>query len=262
MKLLLPAVLLLAFAASPANAEERDFCANRPGLNTPACTLAPGESVAEVGLLGWGHQAVAASRQDTLTLGDMTLRLGLSERVELEFGFTGYVHDRVRDPARGVVSTASTGDATIAWRRGLAGPNGPIAIQGSVTLPVGRSPGGAGDWGAGMLLPMGFDLAQGFQLSLTPEAGAAVNASGSGRHVAFGSAAGISHPLGATVSLAVEAHLSRDLDPSGHDTQSTAALSLAWQAGQRFQLDIELDTRLTGDGPDHALLFGFAKRFR
>ena len=77
MRLFPPSLVLIAALAAawtaPAHAEERDFCANRPGLNTPACTLAPGESMAEIGLLTWDHQADAASRDDRLTLGNTTL---------------------------------------------------------------------------------------------------------------------------------------------------------------------------------------------
>lgn len=255
------AVAILAITmARPALAEDRDFCANRPGLDTPACTLAPGDGMIEVGLLGWDHQADASGRDDTLTLGDTTLRLGLTPRSEIELGFTSYVHDRTRD-STGVNSSASTGDAMIAFRRGLAGPNGPIALQAYVSLPVGKSPGGAGDWGAGVQVPMGFDIGHGFQVELTPEADGAVNASGSGRHFAFGTAAGISHGLGKALSLTVEASVFRDLDPSGHCTQAVAAESLAWQAGKRFQLDIEADERLAGGAPDRSLMFGLARRF-
>ncbi len=262
MRILPPSLLLIAALATPAHAEERDFCANRPGLNTPACTLAPGEFMAEVGVLAWDHQADAASRDDTLTLGDTNLRMGLTPRSELEFSFAPYVHDRQRDKLTGAITTvASTGDATIAWRRGLAGPNGPVALQAYVTLPVGTSPGGAGDWGAGVLVPMGFALGHGFQVELTPEADAAVNASGSGRHLAFGSAAGVSYDVSKAVTLTVEANVFRDLDPAGHDTQAEAAVSLAWQAGKTFQLDVEMDERLAGGVPDQSFKFGFAKRF-
>ncbi len=262
MRLLPPSFLLFAVLAIPAHAEERDFCATRPGLNTPACTLAPGEVMVETGVLTWDHQEDASARGDTLTFGDTTLRIGLTPRSELQLGFAPYVHDRQRDKLSGAVTTASsTGDATIAWRRGLAGPNGPIALQATVTLPLGKSPGGAGDWGAGVLLPMGFELGHGFQLELTPEADAAVNSSGSGRHFAFGTAAGISHPLSKTLSFSVEASLFRDLDPSGHDTQALAAESLAWQAGKRFQLDLEADERLAGGVPDRAVKLGLARRF-
>ena len=262
MRLLPPSLVLIAALTAPAHAEERDFCANRPGLNTPACTLAPGELMAEVGVLTWNHQEDGASRDDTLTVGDTTLRIGLTERSELQLGFTPYVHDRQRDKLSGAVSAASsTGDATIAWRRGIAGPNGQVALQAYVTLPVGRSPGGAGDWGAGVLVPMGFDLGRGFQVVFTPEVDAAVDASGSGRHLAFGSAAGLSYRLAKSVGLTIEAKVLHDLDTAGHDTLAEAAASLAWQTGKTFQLDVELDQRLAGGVPDQSLKFGLAKRF-
>jgi hypothetical protein len=262
--LAVPAItLVLALAqASPALAEPRDFCANRPGLDAPACTLAPGDAMVEVGLLGWDHQADATGRDDTLTLGVTTLRYGLTPRSEIELSFTSYVHDRTRDSLGAISASSSVGDATIAYRRGLAGPNGPIAIQAFVSLPVGKSPGGAGDWGAGVLVPIGFNLGQGFQLELTPEADAAVNASGSRRHFAFGTAAGISHGLGKSLSLTVEASIVRDLDPTGHETQAVLAESIAWAAGKRFQLDVEADERLAGGVPDRSLMFGLARRFR
>ncbi len=261
LKLPVSAIVLALALSAPALAEDRDFCANRPGLDTPACTLAPGDGMIEIGLLGWDHQADATGRDDTLTLGDTTLRLGLTPRSEIDLSFSTYVHDRTRDSS-GVSSSASTGDVTIALRRGLAGPNGPIALQAYVSLPVGKLPGGAGDWGAGVLVPMGFNLGHGFQFTLTPEADAAVNSSGSGRHFAFGSAAGISHGLGKALSLTVEANLFRDLDPSGHDTQAVLAESLAWQAGNRFQIDVEADEQLLGGVPNRSLMLGLARRFR
>ena len=86
------AVAVLAIvAARPALAEERDFCANRPGLDTPACTLAPGDAMVEVGLLGWDHQADASGRDDVLTLGDVTLRYGVAQSSEIELGFTSAI---------------------------------------------------------------------------------------------------------------------------------------------------------------------------
>jgi hypothetical protein len=42
-------VTAMLLTATPALAEEREFCANRPGLGTPACTLTPDRSLA-VGL--------------------------------------------------------------------------------------------------------------------------------------------------------------------------------------------------------------------
>ena len=257
-------LLTACLAGAPhAVAAERDFCANRPGLNTPACTLEPGAVMIETGIMQWDHTADLATIDDTITLGDTTVRVGIADRAELQLGFVPYVRDRLRDAMSGSVSTGDgAGDVTLALRRGIAGANGPFAIQPFVTLPVGKAPGGAGDWGAGVIVPMGFNLPAGFQLAVSPEIDAATNSGGSGRHLAFGSAVGLSHALGKTLSLAVEANAFRDNDPSGHETRMLAAVSLAWQPVPGFQLDIEVDAGLRGGVPGRTLSIGFAKRLR
>ena len=43
----------LTGTAAHADPELREFCADRPGLNTPACTIDPGHAMIEVGLGDW-----------------------------------------------------------------------------------------------------------------------------------------------------------------------------------------------------------------
>lgn len=260
MRLLCALSLLLL--AAPAQAEEREFRADRPGLGTPACTMAPGQVMAELGLAGWDHSADSGSVDDELALGAMLVRLGLDRSTEIEVGMTAWTSIRSRDRASGTVSRiGGVGDVTLAVRRNFGGGTGPTAIHAFVTLPTGRNGIGAGDWGAGILLPTGFDLPAGFQLDLTPEVDAAVNSSGSGRHFAWGGVAGLSHPLGKAHSLEAELGVWRDLDPGGHSTDARAALSLAWQAGSDWQIDFEADAGLSAAAPRHSLLVGLARRF-
>lgn len=57
------APLLTAFAllAVPVAAQDRPFCANRPGLGTPVCTLSPGTGQLETGLAhGTRDESLAA----------------------------------------------------------------------------------------------------------------------------------------------------------------------------------------------------------
>ncbi|MFM5923248.1 MAG: transporter [Novosphingobium sp.] len=255
-------MLPLLLLAAPAQAEEREFCADRPGLGTPACTVAPGQVMAELGVLGWDHSADPGSVEDDLALGDLLIRTGLHQSTEIEFGVTTWTTIRTRDRASGTVSrTSGIGDMTLAVRHNFGGGTGPTAIHAFVTLPTGKDGIGAGDWGAGILLPTGFDLPGGFELDLTPELDAAVNASGSGRHFAWGGVVGLSHPLGKALSLEAELGASRDLDPGGHSTDARAALSLAWQAGPNWQIDFEANAGLSEAAPRHSLMFGLARRF-
>jgi hypothetical protein len=255
-------VLHFALIATPALAQDGDFCADRPGLGTPACTIGTGQAMVELGLLGWDHSADPAEIDDDLTYGDLLVRVGLDDRTELQVGLGGYGSARSRDRPGGATSHVSgLGDVSIGLRRSLSGPGGPIALQAFVTLPTGHSGIGAGDWGAGLLLPMGYQLPMGFELDLTPELDAAVNVSGSGRHLAWGGVAGLAHGLGPDLSLAAEIGVWRDQDPAGHATDVRSALSLAWQVGKDWQLDAEGDVGLTAAAPRHSLMLGLARRF-
>ena len=119
--------VVLALCAMPALAQERDFCANRPGLGTPPCTLAPGSAIVEIGVAEWDHAASASGIDDSETFGDMLLRVGVSQSAEVQFGLTSFTLDRKRDGAtRAVTRTSDIGDALLAVRRGIAGPNGPF----------------------------------------------------------------------------------------------------------------------------------------
>ena len=255
-------VLPLALIASRAAAQDREFCADRPGLGTPACTMGPGRVMAELGVAAWDHSSDSSSTEDDLTYGDLLVRVGLDQLTEIEVGVTGYNTLRSLDRGSGAIARGQgIGDTMIALRRSLSGPDGPIAVHGFVTLPTGAKAVSAGDWGAGVLVPMGFKLGHGFELSLTPEADAAVNASGAGRHLRWGGVAGLSHALGSNVNLEGEVGTWRDNDPAGHTTDARAALSLAWQAGKDWQLDLEGDAGLTAAAPGHSLLVGLARRF-
>ena len=255
-------ILSLGFIASPALAQDSDFCVDRPGLGTPACTIGRGQVMLEVGLLGWDHLADSFGIEDDLSSGDVLMRVGIDDLTELRVGLGGYRSVRSRSLVSARVSrNAGFGDVMIGLQRSLSGPGGPIAVQGFVTVPVGHSGIGAGDWGAGLLVPMGIDLPAGFELDLTPELDAAVNSSGSGRHLAWGGVVGINHALGHKLAIAGELGAWRDNDPAGHSTGCRAALSLAWQAGPNLQIDLEGDLGLTSAAPDHSLMIGFARRF-
>lgn len=263
LSLLVLAGVLASVAAHPASAEQREFCADRPGLGTPPCTLAPGEAMLEVGLAGIERDAQSDTVTDTLTAADTVLRLGLTARSEVQFGLTGLVHTRQRDRASGAVEhDTGVGDGLIAIRRGLAGPNGPVAVQAFATLPIGHGAASAGDWGAGVLLPLGIAMPSGFAFALTPEVDAAVDGDGDGRHLAYGGVAGLSHDVAGNLSAAFELAAFEDHDPAGHALDARLAGSLAWELAPGWQVDAEADVGLSHAAPDHAFLIGFARRLR
>lgn len=251
----------LLWLASPIRAQDRDFCAERPGQTTPPCTLAPGNVMIETAGAGWTVTRDAGERSDQVTIGSSLLRIGLTPRLEAQAGWTPFGIQEVRDRFSGRSSSRTgTGDVSLGLIYGLAGANGPVAIQTFVSLPTGGAAIGAGDWGAGVRLPIAFSIAR-LQIALTPELDAAVNASGNGRHLAYGGAAGIGVPVSAKVSVDADVAVFRNEDPDGPATHETGGLSLAWQESANTQFDVGGTVGLNRASPDLGLYVGIAHRF-
>jgi Putative MetA-pathway of phenol degradation len=266
---ILPSLLALCLclcSSAPARAETlRDFCPDRPGLGTPPCTIDAGHVAVELGFADWILDRSPDSRADTVEAGQLLVRVGLTESLEAQAGWTAFGHVRERDRSTGSARRASgIGDLTIALRRNLANPDGAgfaVAVMPYATLPIGDEAIGAGEWSAGVLLPLSYELAGGVQLGLTARAEAAADADRDGRHLAYGGVAGLSLPLSEALGIAVEVAATRDDDPSGHATEWLAGLSAGWMAEGGLQLDAGANVGLGGAAPDLQLYLGVARRF-
>jgi hypothetical protein len=252
--------------AGAAHAQDlRPLCADRPGLGTPACTVDPGHVVAELGMLDWSRTQDASTRSDSWTAGDLLIRLGVTDNLEVQAGWTAFGAVRTQDRATGAsVTTRGTGDVTLAVRRNLSHPDGSgfsAAVMPFATLPVGGNTIGAGDWGAGVIVPLSYSLNDIFSVALTPEADAAVDGDRRGRHLAYGSVVGLSAAISSKVSSTLEFQAVRDNDPAGHATQALASLSLAWQPKGSLQFDAGAVVGMNAASPDAELYIGIARRF-
>ena len=257
------AIALVVPAAAHADDQDRDYCPARPGLGTPACTMAPGTVSVETSLADWTLDTQGGDRTDTVSIGDTSVRIGISDRVEAQIGWTplGIVRERSGNV---VDRIARAGDATLGVKANLRHPDGSgfsIAVQPFVTLPIGRAPIGAGDWGAGLVVPITYDLSKSVNLEVTPEVDAAVDQDGRGRHLAYSTVVGLGFALDEKLTLTVENQVVRDEDPSGHTTQDLASASLAFMARKNLQLDVGAVAGLDRNAPDIELYAGIARRF-
>lgn len=256
---------LLITAAAPAAAQDRDYCPERPGLGTPACTMSPGRVSVETALVDWTRQDDPDQRSDTILIGDTLVRLGLTDTIEVQAGFTPFGHSRTRDKASGEIDGANrVGDALLGMKVNLAHPDGSglsVALQPFVTIPVGRQPIGAGDWGAGLLVPLTYDLTDALNLAATSEIDAAVDEDMHGRHLAYSETAGLAWALNKTLTASAEFQVRRDDDPMGATTQTLAGLSLACMVGKDMQIDAGGNAGLNRNSPDVELYLGVSRRF-
>lgn len=260
----LAALGALLFAAPAFASDGRDLCPDRPGLGTPPCTVEPGKVVFELGLADWTREDDGPQRTDTILTGDALLRVGLTSSLEVQVGWTVLGHVRERDAALGTIDKRTrTGDVTVALRQNLHNPDGSgfsIAAMPYASLPTGGAGVGAGDWEAGLLVPVAIDAGP-VSIGLTPHIDAAVNGDGNGRHLAYGTVAGLGFDLSDVVSVSTELSFTRDRDPAGRTTEWLAGFSAGWQPGDDSQWDIGVNTGLNRDSPDVQIYAGYARRF-
>ncbi len=257
---------IVTLSAAPAFAGElRDLCPDRPGLGTPPCTVDAGHVMIETGLVDWTHDRRPESATDSWLIGATLVRFGLGATTEAQLEWSPLGHIRERDRTTGAADHVTrAGDVSLAVRQNLRNPDGSgvsFALQPFVTVPLGRRPIGAGDWGAGILAPASFELSKTFKLGFTPEIDAAVDEDGDGRHLAYGGVAGVTADLTATLGVTAEIEAMRDRDPAEHSTEARAGLSAGWQASDDLQFDAGSNVGLNRDTPDVELYAGVSRRF-
>lgn len=251
-------------SAGLAFAEEPRFCPNRPSLGSSACTVEPGHAMVEQSFADWERDDSDGTKQSTLLFADTEARFGVSPSTEVQLSFTTLGLTRTRDTTGVVKHQTAIGDIRVGVRRNIRNPDGrgfSIAAEPFATLPVGRSPIGAGTWGAGLVVPIGFDLSKSLTLGFTATIEASPDQDGSGRHTAYDGIVGLGCNVSDAIAITGEIQFARDLDPAKHASMAVAAGSLAWQPHKGFQLDLLAVAGITHDAPDLRLVAGGAILF-
>ena len=257
----------LAFAASAqaqTSSERRDFCPDRPGKGSPSCVVDVGVFQAELGAFDASFRRSGPGSTEAYAVGDIQVRLGLTQMMEGQILWTPYT--QIRDRAEGqTVRTEGVGDLTFAVRRSLKNPDGSgfsLALQPFVSAPTGKSGIGAGGWQGGLIAPMSIPLGGDLSLGLAPEIDLLADSDGHGTHWGWAGAAGLSKPFG-PVTLGLELWAAVDDDPAERITQASLDLTIAWApAGHEdLQFDAGLYGGLTKETPDLAVGIGLSRRF-
>ncbi len=263
MRRVLAALLALA-AAAPAAAQEREFCPERPGLETQACIVDRGRVMVESSLADWTRDRRSDGTTDTILIGDTLVRVGVTDRLEVRAGWQPFGYERTRDATGAVDRVGRVGDATVGLKASLLHPDGKglsIAVLPSVTLPVGRQPIGGGRAEPSLLLPVSYDLSDAIEIGVTPSIRALANEDAGGQHLRYGAAAGATVKLSETITIGADASLARDQDPGEHTTRARAAMTFAWQPTDDWQLDTSAVAGLNRDTADVEMIAGIARRF-
>jgi hypothetical protein len=245
----------------------RELCTERPGLTTAACTVDPGHFQIELGLADWEHDTDGDGKETTLGLAQTQVRYGLATTTELQVGWTAFTRMVRKDYDNGVSESSSgIGDVTIGLKQNFRHPqekgNGIAAgLLAYATLPTATNGVGDGDWSAGLIVPLSYKFSDTVAFAISPRIEAATDEDRTGRHLAYGSAAGFQFTIAEKFRVAPELELTRDRDPQGSTTQASAALSLAWRTDDLTQVDFQTTLGLNADTPDVRVGLGISRKF-
>lgn len=255
-------------AAAPAVAQgappARDYCASRPGLGTTPCTIAPGKVSVELALIDWERDRQSGSGTDSVVAGDIAVRLGIGDTIELIGAATPYGFVRTSRAGGARATDHGSGDVTFGAKVNLVHPDGAafsLAISPFVSLPVGGKALGAGQWAGGVVVPMSYLLGESVSLQLTPEYDIAADSDGRGRHPAYSLIAGVAMAVSDAASMTHEIAIGRNLDPERGATQAFYSFSVAWTPRDDLQFDLGTVLGLNSRSPDVRFYAGIARLF-
>jgi hypothetical protein len=233
-------------------------------MGTTPCTIAPGKVSAEVAIVDWERNRDGGVRTDSLLIGDLSARVGITGAIEVLAAWTPYGSVWARPLGERAGRGTGSGDVTLGGKINLAHPDGSglsVAVLPFVALPVGGKDFGSGDWGAGVVVASSYALNDTISLQLTPEFDLATDSDGRGRHPAYSLIAGIGVALGDDWSITNELATGRDHDPEGRTTQAFYANSIAWMPRDELQFDLGTVFGLNRRSPDVRFYVGIARHF-
>jgi hypothetical protein len=256
------AALLLGIS-SAAIADDQQICADRPSKSTGACTVPAGRWQIETGLIDWTHDHSDGVTSDFTILGSSLIKLGISDRADVEFGFTPLEIARARTGA-GHDHEAGFGDMLVRAKYHLTREGAPIeaAVDPFVKIPTASHDFGNGKVEGGLVVPTDAQLGKsGLTVSLDPELDLLADEDGHGHHLAMIQVLNLGGSLSDRVGLSAELWGMWDWDPAGTGKQVSADGAITYLLGKNLQLDAGANFGLNSETPDLEVYSGVSIRF-
>lgn len=245
-------LMLLATASS-----EIPICTDRPAKANVACTVPAGRFQIESAAIGWSRTASEGGDTEALSVGSSVLKYGISDRSDLQVGFTPYV--RITS---GGEALSGVGDIVVRYKHRVTAEGAPVqvAVIPFVKLPTAKRGIGNRKAEGGLAIPVSFHLVGPVTATLGPEVDVLADADGHGRHVAVVNLLNLSAPIAPGLTLAGELWSNFNCDPAGTVKQASADAALAYAVSNDLQLDLGVNAGLTRDTPDIELYAGLSIR--
>jgi len=246
-----------------AAADKSPICADRPGKATGTCTVADGHWQIETGLADWSLQKAGGARDSALTIGETTIKYGLSDSANIEVDVVPW--ESVRSRAAGVRESArGVSDVSLLLKQRLTSADAAVQVAAlpMVKIPVARRSLGNGKWEAALLMPVGFAIPNtALSVGFTPEVDWTADADGRGHHAGMAQVASFGWQASEKLNLSAELWGGWDWDPNGTTRQASADGSVGYLVSNDVQLDAGANFGLNQVTPDVEVYGGVSVRF-
>ncbi len=246
----------------------RPLQTDRPGKSFSPFTVDAGHIQIETGVwqYAWDHWSPDDSTMRSTTILDPNLKIGLTDRVELDAVLPLFNSQVTRSRIGGGRQAGQgLGDLQLGGKVNLLGNDGDgsrgVGLVGFVELPNGASGIREASAQYTAALPVVLPLPRQFSLTVEPEAGLLDNASKPGLHGDAQLILNLNRQIpGTTVTAAIELALDDDADHNTGD-QNTIDGSLQWVIGRNVQLDGGVYVGINRSAPDWSPYVGFSVRY-
>ena len=251
-------MLLFAVAAA---ANMPPICTDRPTKANAICTVPKGSFQLETSALGWTLTKAGGAKSSTVYMGQSILKYGLTDRSDVQLGFTPYV--RIRNSGASADHTG-VGDIIVRYKHRVSAQDSPVQVDllPFVKIPTAKQGIGNRRMEGGLAAPISFGLGSGVTATLGPEVD--LLADGDGQRPASGdwSISSICRrPSRPRLTLIGELWSNLSFDPAGTIKQASADAAVAYAISGSMQLDAGVNAGLTSDTPDIELYAGVSLRF-
>src|SRR5207237_1312822 len=196
----------------------------------------------EMDVFNYTRQTMGTVRTETWIVPNPTLKVGVTNNVDLELNFAPFVNIHTRDFSTGIASTVSVASDLIARLKinfwGNNGGQTAFALIPFVKAPTAPTGIGNGAVEGGVIAPLSISLPNDFTLLFNSEIDALKNSVGDGYHPNFVNLVNLSRPIVKDVTLYVELWSSVNVDPVRTVRQFSFDTAIAWTVTKNLQFDV------------------------
>jgi hypothetical protein len=244
---------------------ERELSSDRPDATESPFTVEPGRVQIESSFFEYTRDRHNPEKVDVRVsawaVAPVNVRIGLTERAEVQLMVDGYVDLKIEDRAGGVTErTRGIGDVTLRAKWNFwgndGGPNA-LGVMPFVKLPTGREGLGNDSVEGGVILPFAAELPGGWGFGAMTELDLVRNADDDGYEVAWINTATLSHGITDTLGgfLEIASETGEGKPVFGFNC------GLTYSVNADLQLDAGVNVGLSRAADDLTFFTGLVKRF-